>query len=32
MYTAGCNRYTGRMIFQAPELETVMVKLAQYRE
>jgi phosphoribosylaminoimidazole-succinocarboxamide synthase len=32
MYTAGCNRYTGRMIFQAPELETVMEKLAQYRE
>jgi len=32
MYTAGCNRYTGRRIFKAPELETVMEKLARYLE
>jgi phosphoribosylaminoimidazole-succinocarboxamide synthase len=32
MYMAGCNRYTGRRIFKAPELETVMPKLARYRE
>jgi phosphoribosylaminoimidazole-succinocarboxamide synthase len=32
MYMAGCNRYTGRRVFQAPELETVMAALAPYRE
>jgi phosphoribosylaminoimidazole-succinocarboxamide synthase len=30
MYMAGCNRYTGRRVFKAPELETVMEKLGRY--
>lgn len=32
MYMAGCNRYTGRRIFKAPELEEVMEKLRKHRE
>jgi len=32
MYMAGANRYTGRRIFKAPELEAVMEKLGRYRE
>ncbi len=31
MYMAGCNRYTGRKVFQAPELERVLGKLEDYR-
>jgi phosphoribosylaminoimidazole-succinocarboxamide synthase len=29
MYTAGCNRYTGRRIFAAPEVEEVLAALAR---
>jgi len=32
MYLAGCNRYTGRKIFKAPELGAVLEKLSKYRE
>jgi phosphoribosylaminoimidazole-succinocarboxamide synthase len=30
MYMAGCNRYTGRKLFRAPELEAVMDRLQAY--
>ncbi len=32
MYLAGANRYTGRRIFQVPELDVVLDKLEQFRE
>jgi len=32
MYLAGANRYTGKKIFKAPELDAVLEKLARYRE
>ncbi len=32
MYMAGCNRYTGKPVFEVPELEAVMEKLASYRD
>jgi phosphoribosylaminoimidazole-succinocarboxamide synthase len=32
MYMAGANRYTGRRIFKAPELEVALEKLTRYRE
>ena len=31
MYTAGCNRYTGRRIFEAPPLEEVLESLSRYK-
>jgi phosphoribosylaminoimidazole-succinocarboxamide synthase len=31
MYMAGCNRYTGRKLFDVPELEMVMERLRVYR-
>jgi phosphoribosylaminoimidazole-succinocarboxamide synthase len=32
MYLAGANRYTGRRVFQVPELDVVLDKLEEYRE
>jgi phosphoribosylaminoimidazole-succinocarboxamide synthase len=31
MYMAGCNRYTGQRVFDAPDLERVLEKLAAWR-
>ncbi|MBN1836739.1 MAG: phosphoribosylaminoimidazolesuccinocarboxamide synthase [Spirochaetales bacterium] len=31
MYAAGCNRYTGKRIFEAPPLEQVLESLSGYR-
>ncbi|MQY76696.1 MAG: phosphoribosylaminoimidazolesuccinocarboxamide synthase [Spirochaeta sp.] len=31
LYMAGCNRYTGRRVFDVPELEIVLEKLRAYR-
>jgi phosphoribosylaminoimidazole-succinocarboxamide synthase len=31
MYLAGCNRYTGRRVFAAPELERVLERLAAWK-
>jgi len=31
MYQAGCNRYTGRRLFEVPELEEVLQALEPYR-
>jgi len=32
MYTAGCNRYTGRGVFKAPPLEEVLERLDRFQE
>jgi len=32
LYLAGCNRYTGKKIFDAPQLEAVLEKLQKYED
>jgi len=31
LYTSGCNRYTGKRVFDAPELEAVLERLQAFR-